>query len=132
MYAPDRESAQEEIGRFREEFGEKYTKAVACLEEDQEELLTFMQFPAAHWVHLRTTNPIEAAFAPAKGRVKKTKGAGSRRAGLAMAFKLIESAQQRWRKINAPALVSQVREGVRFPDGRREPAIRREEALIAA
>jgi putative transposase len=132
MYAPDQESAQEEIGRFREEFGEKYAKAVACLEEDQEELLTFMQFPAAHWVHLRTTNPIEATFAPAKGRVKKTKGAGSRRAGLAMAFKLIESAQQRWRKINAPELVRQVREGVRFPDGQRPPAIRREEALIAA
>jgi putative transposase len=132
MYAPDQASAQEEIGRFREEFGEKYAKAVACLEEDQEELLTFMQFPAAHWVHLRTTNPIEATFAPAKGRVKKTKGAGSRRAGLAMAFKLIESAQQRWRKINAPELVRQVREGVRFPDGERPPAIRREEALIAA
>lgn len=132
MYAPNRESAQEEIGRFREEFGEKYAKAVACLEEDQEELLTFMQFPAAHWVHLRTTNPIEATFAPAKGRAKKTKGAGSRKAGLAMAFKLIESTQQRWRKINAPDLVPQVRDGVRFPDGQREPSIRREEALIAA
>src|SRR6266852_4989101 len=71
-------------------------------------------------------------FAPAKGRVKKTKAAGSRRAGLAMAFKLIESAQQRWRKINAPALVPQVRDGVRFPDGQREPSPRREEALIAA
>jgi putative transposase len=132
MYAPDQESAQEEIGRFREEFGDKYAKAVACLEEDQEELLTFMQFPAAHWVHLRTTNPIEATFAPAKGRAKKTKGAGSRKAGLAMAFKLIESAQQRWRKINAPGLVPQVRDGVRFPDGQREPSPRREEALIAA
>jgi putative transposase len=132
MYAPDQESAREEIDRFREEFGEKYAKAVACLEEDQEELLTFMQFPAAHWVHLRTTNPIEAAFAPAKGRAKKTKGAGSRRAGLAMAFKLIESSQQRWRKINAPHLVGQVREGRRFPDGKEERPNRPEEALIAA
>jgi putative transposase len=132
MYAPDRESAQEEIRRFREEFGEKYAKAVACLEEDQEELLTFMQFPAAHWVHLRTTNPIEATFAPAKGRAKKTKGAGSRKAGLAMAFKLIESAQDRWRKINAPHLVGQVREGRRFPDGQEERAIHREDTLIAA
>ena len=132
MYAPDQESAQEEIVLFREEFGEKYAKAVACLEEDQTELLTFMQFPAAHWVHLRTTNPIEAAFAPAKGRARKTKGAGSRRAGLAMAFKLIESSQQRWRKINAPHLVGQVREGRRFPDGLEERPNRREETLIAA
>jgi putative transposase len=81
MYAPDRESAREEIVLFQEEFGEKYAKAVACLAEDQEELLNFMQFPAAHWVHLRTTNPIEAAFAPAKGRAKKTKGAGPARRG---------------------------------------------------
>jgi putative transposase len=132
MYAPDQESAKEETVLFREEFGEKYAKAVACLEEDQEELLTFMQFPAAHWVHLRTTNPIEAAFAPAKGRAQKTKGAGSRRAGLAMAFKLIESSQHRWRKINAPHLVGQVREGRRFPDGEEERPSRREEALIAA
>jgi transposase-like protein len=133
MYAPDRESAREEIVLFREEFGEKYAKAVACLEEDQEELLTFMQFPAAHWVHLRTTNPIEAAFAPAKGRARKTKGAGSRRAGLAMAFKLIESSQQRWRKINAPHLVGLVRAGRRFPNGQAEERpSRREEALIAA
>jgi transposase-like protein len=131
MYAPDQESAEEELALFREEFGEKYPKAVACLEEDQEELLTYMQFPAAHWVHLRTTNPIEAAFAPAKGRARKTKGAGSRRAGLAMAFKLIESSQQRWRKINAPQLVGQVREGRRCPDGEERPH-RREEALIAA
>jgi putative transposase len=131
MYAPDRESAKEEIERFQEEFGVKYAKAVACLEEDQEELLTFMQFPAEHWVHLRTTNPIEAAFAPAKGRVQKTKGAGSRKAGLAMAFKLIESAQGRWRKINAPHLVRLVREGVLFPDGKAAPSPR-EEARIAA
>src|SRR6266851_4631444 len=132
MYAPDRESAQEEIERFQEEFGAKYAKAVACLEEDQEELLTFMQFPAEHWVHLRTTNPIEATFAPAKGRVQKTKGAGSRKAGLAMAFKLIESAQGRWRKINAPHLVPRVREGVSFPDGKAAGPSPREEARIAA
>ncbi len=132
MYAPDRASADEEIRLFREEFGAKYAKAVICLEEDQEELLTFMQFPAEHWVHLRTTNPIEATFAPAKGRVQKTKGAGSRKAGLAMAFKLIESAQGRWRKINAPHLVPRVREGVSFPDGKAAGPSPREEARIAA
>jgi putative transposase len=132
MYAPDQESAREEIRLFQEEFEAKYAKAVACLVEDQEELLTFMQFPAAHWVHLRTTNPIEAAFAPAKGRAQKTKGAGSRQAGLSMAFKLIESAQHRWRKINAPHLVPLVRAGVRFPNGQREPLARHEDALVAA
>jgi transposase-like protein len=129
MGAPDRQSAKEEIARFRAEFGSKYEKAVNCLEEDQEELLTYMQYPAEHWVHLRTTNPIESAFAAAKGRTRKTKGAGSRQAGLAMAFKLIESAQGRWRRINAPELVGLVREGVEFPDGKRvEAALPSEEA----
>jgi putative transposase len=132
MYAPDRESAQEEITLFREEFRVKYAKAVACLEEDQEELLTFMTFPPEHWVHLRTTNPIEATFAPTKGRAQKTKGAGSRKAGLAMAFKLIETGQQRWRKINAPELVALVRRGARS-EGEPYPALpRREEAILVA
>lgn len=117
MNAPDRESARHGIGTFREEFGAKYERAVVCLEEDEEALLTFMEMPAEHWIHLRTTNVIESVFAPAKGRAKKTKGAGSRKAGLAMAFKLIESAQSRWRKLNAPHLLERVRRGERFPDG---------------
>lgn len=132
MYAPDPESAQEEITLFREAFGAKYAKAVACLDEHPEELLTFMGFPPEHWVHLRTTNPIEATFAPTRGRMQKTKGAGSRKAGLAMAFKLIESAQHRWRKINAPELVPLVRNGHRAP-AEQPPALPcREEALLAA
>jgi transposase-like protein len=80
-------------------------------------LFTFMEFPAEHWIHLRTTNVIESVFSPAKGRAKKTKGAGSRKAGQAMAFKLITGAQGRWRKINAPHLLEWVRQGVRFRDG---------------
>jgi transposase-like protein len=132
MYAPDRESAQAEIQLFREEFGAKYAKAVACLEEEPEELLTFMGFPPEHWVHLRTTNPIEATFAPTRGRAQKTKGAGSRKAGLAMAFKLIESAQHRWRKINAPELVPLVRKGARLSGDEPLAPSHREEALIAA
>jgi putative transposase len=132
MYAPDQESAQEEITLFQEEFGAKYAKAVACLEEHPEELLTFMAFPPEHWVHLRTTNPIEATFAPARGRAQQTKGAGSRKAGLAMAFKLIESAQGRWRKINAPELVPLVRQGARFPGETQPTQPRREEAVLAA
>ena len=132
MYAPDRESAREEITRFREECGAKYAKAVACLEEHPEELLTFMGFPPEHWVHLRTTNPIEATFAPTRGRAQQTKGAGSRKAGLAMAFKLIESAQHRWRKINAPELVPLVRKGNRALEEQPPALPRREEAALAA
>jgi len=117
MNAPDRESAHAAIREFRLEFGAKYERAVSCLEEDEEELLRFMEFPAEHWIHLKTTNVIESVFAPAKGRTKKTKGAGSRKAGLAMAYKLITTAQGRWRKINAPHQLELVREGVRFKDG---------------
>jgi transposase-like protein len=117
MNAPDRESARSAMREFRLEFGAKYERAVLCLEEDEDELLRFMEFPAEHWIHLKTTNVIESVFAPAKGRTKKTKGAGSRKAGLAMAYKLITTAQQRWRKINAPHLLKSVCEGVRFKDG---------------
>jgi transposase-like protein len=117
MNAPDRESARQGMKVFREEFGAKYERAVSCLEEDEAELLRFMELPAEHWIHLRTTNVIESVFSPAKGRTKKTKGAGSRKAGLAMAYKLITTAQRRWRKINAPHLLEQVQQGVRFKDG---------------
>lgn len=117
MNAPDRESARQEMQAFREEFGAKYERAVSCLEEDEAELLRFMEFPAEHWIHLRTTNVIESVFAPAKGRAKKTKGAGSRKAGLAMAYKLITTGQRRWRKINAPHLLEMVQKGGRFKDG---------------
>jgi len=117
MYAPDRQSAQEDIERFSREFETKYPKAVECLLKDEDELLTFFDFPAAHWIHLRTTNPIESAFSTVKARTRRTKGAGSRKAGLGMAFKLLLGAQQHWRKINAPHLVALVQAGVRFPDG---------------
>ena len=80
-------------------------------------LLTFYQFPAAHWIHLRTTNPIESSFATVKARTKVTKGAGTRRRGLVMAYKLLDAAQDRWRKVNSPELVALVRAGVKFKDG---------------
>jgi putative transposase len=117
MYAPDRQSALEDIERFSQEFEVKYPKAVACLLKDQDELLTFFDFPAEHWIHLRTTNPIESTFSTVKARTKRTKGAGSRQAGLAMAFKLLLGAERRWRKINAPHLVALVQAGVSFPNG---------------
>ena len=81
-------------------------------------LLAFFDFPAEHWVDLRTTNPIESTFATVRLRQRVTKGPGSRAAGVAMAFKLIESAQARWRAVNAPQLVALVRAGARFENGK--------------
>jgi len=120
MRAPNRESALEDMARFSEEFSARYPKAVATLTKDQNQLLTFFDFPAEHWIHLRTTNPIESPFATVKARTKVTKGAGSRKAGLAMAFKLLLAAERHWRRINAPHLVALVRAGVKFPNGQAE------------
>jgi putative transposase len=120
MYAPDRNSAVEEIDIFQKEYGQRYAKAVETLIKDQDRMLTFFDFPAEHWLHLRTTNPIESTFATVKARTKKTKGAGSRKAGLAMAWKLLMAAQDRWRRVNAPHLVALVKAGVEFPNGEAE------------
>jgi transposase-like protein len=120
MYAPDQKGALKEIGHFSEEYEARYPKAVETLTKDQDQLLTFFDFPAEHWVHLRTSNPIESPFATVKARTKKTKGAGSRQAGLATAFKLLLAAEDRWRKLNAPHLVALVKAGVKFPNGRAE------------
>lgn len=117
MRAPDRATALEELARFREEYEAKYPKAVACLTKDINHLFTFMDFPGAHWIHLRSTNAIESAFATVKARTRVTKGAGSRDAGLAMAFKLLTQAENRWRRVNSTHLVALVHAGVKFPDG---------------
>ena len=85
--------------------------------KDRDALLAFFDYPAEHWIHLKTTNPIESTFATVRLRTKVTKGPGSRAAGLAMAYKLIESAQARWRAVNAPQLVALVRAGVKFEKG---------------
>jgi putative transposase len=82
MNAPDTEPAKADIKRFERIFGDKYPKAVATLVKDQEQMLTFFNYPAAHWIHLRTTNAIESAFSTVKARTRTTKGAGSRQAGL--------------------------------------------------
>jgi len=117
MRAPDYETALESIDRFSQAYGARYPKAVETLTKDQDQLLTCFDFPAEHWIHLRTTNPIESPFATVKARTKKTQGAGSRNAGLTMAFKLLLSAKKRWRRVNAPHLAALVRAGVEFPDG---------------
>ncbi|MGH8997722.1 MAG: IS256 family transposase [Acidimicrobiales bacterium] len=115
--AEDRAHAVVAIDDFAAEFAVKWPKAVAKLVDDAVPLLAFFDFPAEHWIHLKTTNPIESTFATVRLRTKVTKGPGSRPAGLAMAFKLIEAAQTRWRSINAPHLVALVRAGAVFEKG---------------
>jgi putative transposase len=90
----------------------------AKVADDLDMLLSFYDFPAEHWIHLRTTNPIESTFATVRLRQRVTKGPGSRAAGVAMAFKLIEAAQTRWRMVNAPHLVALVRAGATFTNGK--------------
>lgn len=124
MYAATKTDAETAIGGFVAEFEAKYPKATACLVEDQEALLTFFSYPAEHWTHLRTTNLIESPFATVRLRQRVTKGAGSRAKGLLMAFKLLEMAQRRWRRLNGAHLLPLVRAGVPFVDGvlvEREP-----------
>ncbi len=105
------------VKAFERDYGAKYPKAVAKITDDVDVLLEFFNYPGEHWVHLRTTNPIESTFATVRLRTKVTKGPGSRAAGIAMAFKLIESAQQRWNTVNAPHLVALVRAGAVFKNG---------------
>ncbi len=116
--AEDKAHAQAAVKAFEAAYGAKFPKAVAKITDDVEELLAFYNYPCEHWVHLRTTNPIESTFATVRHRTKVTKGPGSRAAGLAMAFKLIESAQDRWRAVNAPHLVALVRAGATFVNGK--------------
>ncbi|MFF1926544.1 IS256 family transposase [Streptomyces sp. NPDC058221] len=115
--AEDKEHAAAAVRAFAKQYGAKFPKAVKKIVDDEDELLAFYDFPAEHWIHLRTTNPIESTFATVRLRTKVTKGAGSRAAALAMVFKLVESAQARWRAVNAPHLVALVRAGAHFERG---------------
>jgi transposase-like protein len=116
--AEDRRHALAAAKAFDATYGSKFPKAVAKLTNDLDELLAFYDYPAEHWVHLRTTNPIESTFATVRHRTKITRGPGSRAAGLAMAFKLIVAAQDRWRAVNGPHLVALVRAGATFINGK--------------
>jgi transposase-like protein len=116
--AEDKDHARAAAKAFEAAYGAKFPKAAAKITDDLDQLLAFYDYPAEHWVHLRTTNPIESTFATVRHRSKVTKGPGSRAAGLAMAFKLIESAQDHWRMVNAPHLVALVRAGATFTNGK--------------
>jgi len=118
MYlSPTKEKALEAYRRFLSEYEAKYPKATDCLRKDEDVLFTFYDFPAEHWMHIRTTNPIESAFATVRHRTRQTKGCGSRVATLMMVFKLAMQAERHWRKLNSAQLLAQVIRGVVFTDG---------------
>lgn len=115
--AETKADAETAFDLFLEKYQDKYEKAAECLEKDRETLLAFYDFPAKHWTHLRTTNPIESTFATIRLRHRKTKGSGSRKTSLAMMFKLAQSAEKRWRRLNGHEEIVLLLEGKKFIDG---------------
>lgn len=120
--AETRKQAQKAFDLFVETFKAKYAKAVECLTKDRDVLLRFYDFPAEHWVHLRTTNPIESTFATVRLRTRRTKGCGSRLACLTMVFKLVQCAERHWRRLNSKERIVEIIRGVKFVDGIKEIA----------
>jgi putative transposase len=120
--APTKADALAALQRFTRDYQAKYPKAVECVVKDQEELLAFYDFPAEHWAHLRTTNPIESTFATVRLRTAKTKGCGTRQACLTMVFKLCQSAEKHWNKLKGSAMLREVSDGIVFVDGIRKAA----------
>ena len=131
--AEDIDHARVAVKAFKNDYGTKFPKAVEKITSEVDVLLEFYNYPAEHWIHLRTTNPIESTFSTVRLRTKVTKGPGSRAAGLAMAFKLIEAAQGRWRAVNAPHLVALVRAGATFRKGKlvERPTDQDSEVMVA-
>jgi transposase-like protein len=121
--ADTKQHAHEALDLFVKTYEAKYPKAVECLVKDRDALLTFYGFPAEHWIHLRTTNPIESTFATVRLRTKRTKGSGSRMACLTMVYKLTQSASKRWRLLNGSELMPEVLQGTPFIDGIKAPGV---------
>jgi len=118
MYlAPTRAEALRAYRLFLERYGAKYPKACDCLRKDENTLFTFYDFPAEHWVHIRSTNPIESTFATVRHRTRQTKGCGSRLATLTMVFQLARQAEKHWRRINGYQLLAGILEGATYVDG---------------
>lgn len=115
--ASTREAADKAFDTFLAKYEAKYSAAGKCLRKDREELLAFYDFPAEHWKHLRTTNPIESTFATVRLRHNRTRGNGNRRACLAMVFKLLQAAEKRWRRLDGYQLIVKLMEGAKFTDG---------------
>ena len=120
--AQTRAEAERAFDLFIETYQAKYPKAAECLAKDRDVLLTFYDFPAEHWVHLRTTNPIESTFATVRLRTRRTKGCGSRIACLTMVFRLAQCAERHWRALNGSKLLDDVIRGVEFVDGLKKDA----------
>lgn len=130
--AETKEDAEKAFDTFVKKFSLKYPKAVACLEKDKEELLTFYDFPAEHWKSLRTSNPIESMFATVRHRTKRAKGCFSRKTILTMVFKLCQSAQMRWIRLNGFSRLAEVIHGVKFIDGIAKPTQLTNDQSVAA
>jgi len=120
--AETKAEAERALDLFVETYQAKYPKAAECLVKDRDVLLTFYDFPAEHWMHIRTTNPIESTFATVRLRTRRTKGCGSRIATLTMVFRLTQCAEQHWRALNGSKLLDEVIRGVQFVDGLRKDA----------
>ena len=118
--AETKAAAQEAFDLFLSTYRAKYPKAAECLEKDRKESLAYYDFPAEHWLHIRSTNVIESVFATVRLRHDKTKGSGSRSACLTMVYKLMDSASRHWRALNGTALLPEVVRGIKFTDGVRE------------
>ncbi len=115
--AETRKDADKAFDFFIDAYGAKYDKAVACLVKDRDVLLTFYNFPAEHWKHIRTTNPIESTFATVRLRTEKTKGCLSRQTALTMVFRLCQCAEKKWRRLDGTNHLAEVSRGVKFVDG---------------
>ena len=115
--APSRREAEQALELFVRTFEAKYPKATECLNKDREATLTFYDFPAEHWLHIRSTNPVESVFATVRLRHSKTKGNGTRKACLAMVFKLMESASKKWRALNKSERIQEVIAGAVIVNG---------------
>ena len=115
--SPNRAAADAAIDVFAEKYGAKYPKAVECLTKDRQTLLAFYDFPAEHWDHLRTSNPIESVFSTVRHRTVRTKGSLSSTTAKLMVFKLIMAASKTWRRLNGEKQLPKVIEGARFQDG---------------